>query len=501
MLRNIVHLGLGQVVTTLLAILLSAAIARTLGAAEFGLLYLVTTVGTFAYVFVDWGHGAYITREIARHPDRAGELTGTVMAARAATALFLCGPVVATTWLLGYDRVAVVLSATRMVSWIPGYVAMSYSWAFRGVERMDYDALINVTMKLSTLIFSLAVLALGGRVLSLILLSILNGLVTLVVGARLYRRLRLPALRVTSTAAYELLRGGAPMLAMGITIAAQPYVNANVLHAYAPREVLGWYGVTWGIGGTLLAPATILGAGMYPRFSNAASDPGELRRVLAATFRPLIFIAILGAVGTYLFAGAAIGAVYGAQKYAQAADILKAFAPGLLLLYVDTFFGSALLAVGKALHLAAAKLAAVAVATAVGIVLTSYFQSHYRNGGIGIMLALAAGELVMVLAVMVLLRTTVNRGMFVDLCRGLLAGGLTMGIVLWMPALTPFVKIPACVLLFCGLAAALGLVNRTDIESVKATFSARGKGATEARTGAALVMPEGPAVGVPPDGL
>ena len=82
MLRNIVHLGLGQVATTLLAVLLSAAIARTLGAAEFGLLYLVSTVGTFAYVFVDWGHPAYVTREVARHPERAGELTGTVMATR-----------------------------------------------------------------------------------------------------------------------------------------------------------------------------------------------------------------------------------------------------------------------------------------------------------------------------------------------------------------------------------------------------------------------------------
>ena len=65
--RNVIHLGLGQVATTVLTILLSATLARTLGASEFGLLYLLTSVATFAYVVVDWGHGPYIIREAAKH--------------------------------------------------------------------------------------------------------------------------------------------------------------------------------------------------------------------------------------------------------------------------------------------------------------------------------------------------------------------------------------------------------------------------------------------------
>src|SRR5579863_6816121 len=77
MVRNALHLGLGQVATTVLTVALSAAIARTLGAADFGLLYVLTSIATFAYVFVDWGHGPYVTRETARHPNRSGELMGS----------------------------------------------------------------------------------------------------------------------------------------------------------------------------------------------------------------------------------------------------------------------------------------------------------------------------------------------------------------------------------------------------------------------------------------
>ena len=76
MARNAFHLGLGQVATTVLTVLLSAAVARTLGASDFGLLYLLTSIATFAYVFVDWGHGPYVTREVARHPEQVRRAHG-----------------------------------------------------------------------------------------------------------------------------------------------------------------------------------------------------------------------------------------------------------------------------------------------------------------------------------------------------------------------------------------------------------------------------------------
>ena len=92
--RNVLHLVLGQMTTTTLTILLTAIIARSLGASDFGLLYLMTSIATFAYVVVDWGHGPYVVREVARHPERAGELLGSVMAVRTATLVAVCGPAV-----------------------------------------------------------------------------------------------------------------------------------------------------------------------------------------------------------------------------------------------------------------------------------------------------------------------------------------------------------------------------------------------------------------------
>jgi O-antigen/teichoic acid export membrane protein len=454
-----------------LTVLLSAAIARTLGASDFGLLYLLTSIATFAYVFVDWGHGPYIIREVARHPDRAGDLLGSVLAVRTATSLIVCGLAVVTTWLLGYDVRTRALTATMIMAWLPVYLGLSYSWVFRGRERMDCDATINVVLKFSTLIASLICLSLGGRLLALILVSLVSGTLTFALAIVLYRRLRLPLLRVSPGTARELMQDGAPMLAIGLVVAVQPYIDANILYKLAPSGVVGWYGAAWGIAGTLVAPATILAATMYPRLSRAATDQGEFKRALRTAFRPLLFVAVLGAVGTYLFSDVAVGIVYSKQKFGPAGAVLRAFAPVLLLVYLDMLLGHAILAAGKTGRLAVAKVVAVLVTTALEFVLVPLCQARFANGGIGIMFAVAGGELVMVAAACLLIREAIDGRMVGDLARGLISGAATVLLMWSLPPIAPFIGIPVCVLAFLGLSVAVGLVNRADFELLASTLS------------------------------
>jgi O-antigen/teichoic acid export membrane protein len=474
MARNAFHLGLGQVATTALTVLLTAAVARTLGASDFGRLYLLTSIATFAYVFVDWGHGQYVTREIARHPGRSDDLIGSVLAVRIATAFFVCAPAVATAWLLGYDARTRVLTATMIAAWLPMYLALSYSWLFRGHERMDYDALINVTLKLVTLVLALVILALGGRLLAYILVFAVAGTMTLGLSIVLYRRLRLPPLRTSMQTARELIRGGAPMFTMNLAIAVQPYIDANMLYKFAPPDVVGWYGAAWNIAGTLVAPASILAQTAYPRLSRAANDETEFKRALHTVLRPLLMVAVLGAVGTYLFADLAVIIVYSRQKFGPAGRILQAFAPALLFIYIDMLLGYAIFAAGRAARLASAKFIAVLVTTGLEFVLIPWCQRHLGNGGIGLMFSVAAGELTMVVAALVLIpRGTVDGRLLADLARGLAAGGGTLLLMRSLPLTTTFIGIPLCVLTFVALSAAVGLLNRADAELLFAMLRRR----------------------------
>jgi O-antigen/teichoic acid export membrane protein len=459
--RNAFHLGVGQVVTTAAAMMLSAAIARTLGAAEFGLLYLLTSFATFAYVFVDWGHGPYVTREIARNHERSGDLMGSVLVVRAITTVLMCGLIVTLTWALGYDLRTRMLAATLVLAWLPQYLGLSYGWAFRGWERMEYDALVQVVLKITTLVMALVVLGLGGRLLALILVYGAAGVVTLVVAMTLYRRLHFPALRFSKSTATELVRDGAPMLAMSLAVAVQPYIDANLLYKLTPTHVVGWYGAAWTIASTLVAPASILGATMYPRLSRVSGDPDQFRLALRTGFRPLLLIGVLGAAGAYLFAGFAIELIYGGEKFGAAADIIRGFTPALLLIYMDMLFGYAILAVGRAGALAKAKIIAILVTTAVEIVLIVFFQNRFANGGIGAVLAMTSGELVMVSAAVLLLREFLDRGMMIDFIRALVCGGATVLILRAVPV-PALVAIPLSIAVFGLLCVAIGLLTRAD---------------------------------------
>jgi O-antigen/teichoic acid export membrane protein len=474
MARNTVNLVLGQVGTTALTIFLNAAVARTLGPSDFGVLFLVTSVATFVYVFVDWGHGQYVIREVARRPERAGELMGTVMAIRAATAVALAIPAVLVARLLGYDVRTQIGIAVMMVAWVPVYLGLSFGWAFRGIERMEFDALVSIVLKFLSLVAGLAILAAGGRLFGVMMASGVSGLVAFCVGAVVYRRLGLPPLRISRAAARELIVGGTPMVTMTIAVAAQPYIDANMLTRLTTSAVVGWYGAAFTFMSTLMAPAFVLASAAYPRLSIAAGDREQFSRILHGAMRPLLFVAVLAGVGTFLFADVAVAIVYSEKQFGPSADILRAFAPGMVLVFLDMMLATAILAGGSALSLAGGKVLSVAVVTGLELFLVPFFQARYGNGGIGVVLSFAVGELVTIATAIFLLPSGVlTRGIAADVRRAGVAGVGTLAIGVMLPQLPAAVGIPGCIALFSILAVAVGLVTRADIATLAGVVTRR----------------------------
>jgi O-antigen/teichoic acid export membrane protein len=473
--RNAFHLMLGQVATTVLSVGLNAVLGRSLGAADFGLFYLLTSMVTFAYVFVDWGQGVYLIREVARHPSRSGELLGTSLAVRGAGAALVWGLTLLVVRVLGYDARTRHLSMVMMVTSLPLFLAQACAQTFRGHERMDYEAALTVVGKALTLAAIVPALFFGGRLPAVILAQGMAGLAALAVAALLLGRLRLPPLRVSPTTGRELLVGGTPFVALILAITVQAYIDAVVLSKMAPATAVGWFGAAKNIMNALITPASILGAASFPRLSRAAADPGALKREVHSALRPLLGLGALGTVGTYLFAEAAIGLVYGLERFSPAVAILHVFSPVILLLFLDVLLGNAIVAVGRPRQLATAKAAAIVLCTALDIVLVPFCQERFGNGGLGLVIAFAAGELFMVGAALLLIpRGTLERGVFVDMGRAVLAGALTALLIKLLPPMPPFLAMAACVATFLFLAMAVGLMDRGDLALLKSMLSRRG---------------------------
>lgn len=462
--RNAFHLVAGQAATMVLGILFSAALGRTLGAGDFGLYFLISSFSTFALVLVDWGQQYFGIREVARTPERGPELLGTGLLLRALGTGLVAIPAGLTAWALGYDGRTIAFSVAFIVLNLPFFLAQGFGIVFRGRDRMGLDATVSVVNRAAGLLLAVLALWLGLGLGGVVVAQGLAGAAALLAAMLLYRRLGGGRLRVSRATAREILVGGTAIVAIGLAVYVQPYLDAVLLSKMVPTHVVGWYGAAKTIMGTLLAPSLILGAAAYPRLSRAAVDRNLFRREFATAQRPMLWLGGLGSVGTWMFADFAINLVYGHRGFGPAALVLKIYGVAMFLVFVDVLIGTALTAVGKATPFAVVKVASVVLAVPLEVLFIPRFQARLGNGGVGVTLAAAISELVMFAGGLALMpRGSVGRAVFLDGARALGAAGLT-GLVVHLAApFGPWAGIPICIVSFTGLSFATGLLRRDDL--------------------------------------
>src|SRR6185369_1583539 len=362
--RNAFHLVLGQVGTMVLGILFSAALGRTLGVGDFGLYFLITSFSAFALVLVDWGQQYFGIREVARVPERGGELLGTGLVLRAVGTALVCLPIGLSAWALGYDRRTIGFAVAFVALNLPLFLAQNFAVVFRGQDRMGLDATVSVTNRAAGLVLALAALGLGLGLGGVVVAQGFAGCIALGIAIHLYRRVSHGPLRFTRATAVDILTGGTAIVTMSLATNVQPYIDAILLSKLVPREAVGWYGAAKTVMGTLLAPSLILGAAAFPRLSRAAGNAPQFLREMRQAGRPMVWLGGLAAVGTWHFAPVAIKLIYGSKgDFGPAAIILSVFGLGLFLVFIDVLLGTSATAIGRTTPFSIIKIATVVLAT------------------------------------------------------------------------------------------------------------------------------------------
>jgi O-antigen/teichoic acid export membrane protein len=480
--RNALHLVLGQITTTVLAILLSAALGRSLGAADFGLYFLISASSTFAYVLVDWGQQFYVVRELARAPERAGQLLGSTLVLRIAGAALVAVPATLVSWSLGYGPRTSSFLVAFIAASLPFALSQGYGMIFRARDRMGLLASVTVINKAITLVAVLAALALGAGLSGVIGAQLVGGLAALVTAALLYRGLDAGTPQFSRAAMVEVLKGGSAIASMMVAVSVQPYLDALILTRLVPAAAVGWYGAARNIMGTLLAPSLIIGAAAYPTLSRASADRHVFDREVGAALRPMLILGALGAAGTYVFADRAISLVYGPRDFVPAGTILAVFAPALLLLFADVLFANALTALGRSTAFSIAKVGAVVVAIALELLLVPFFQRRWGNGGIGVVVASLASEVVVFAATARLMPEGTFGSAAAMMARAIASATATALIFHWLPPMPLYAGIPSCIVFFALCALATGLVRRSDVDLLAALIHGATKVPASPRT-------------------
>ncbi|MFL5416596.1 MAG: flippase [Myxococcales bacterium] len=397
--RNVVSLLLGQIGTMAISIVISAIIGRVLGAASLGLLYLVMASINFAGIFVEWGQQGYLVAEVSKFRERSGELLGTALVARLLLAVVSYALALGCAVVLGHGPEVRSLLLLMAVCMIPGNLATTLSQGFRGHDRMELEAMTNIANSVCNLAFLLLAMKLHGGLRSVVLAGGGSVAVSLVLSLFLYRRVKMPPLRLNRQRLRGILAGGAPFVFFNLALSGHPYVDANLLAMLASPSVVGWYAAAQRFVGTLIFPAGIAGVALYPTLARFSGDVAALRGKSRDALRLVLMLGALVATGTALYADVAVSLVYRKEGFAPAIDVLRALGPYLFLMFVNILLGNAILAIGKArTAFTVAKFVALLIGGLLDVILIPWFESRYGNGAIGLAIALTTAELVMTIA-------------------------------------------------------------------------------------------------------
>ena len=468
--RNMLALVFSQFITTPVSMVVNAVLARSLGAADFGIIYFANTTLLVAFLFVEWG-SQFLAGEVARNRARAGELFGAAALQRLvfAGAVLLVIPHASS--LLGHDesiKTVLLLCAGRMAV---GTIGTLCSAIFRGFEKLGWHARTAVFGNVLEASVLIPTLLLGGRLRAALIAQLVAASVTTLVQIALLLRLGMGRPQWKPRVILGLLHGGLGFLLLDLVVRLQPYVDATFLSKLARPEAMGWYSAASRIVGVLLFPATTLSFAIYPTISRLwAEDRASYAALVRQALRAVAMVGFFAATGTALFAAIPVNILYGAERFGPAAGNLRILAVYVVLVYASIVLGIAIAAAKRQLRYAVAQSFCVVVSLILDPILIPRFERLAGNGGLGVSASVVVAEVAMVGAGLILLPAgVVDRTLGSTLARSL-AAALGMAAVGFALRAFPFLALPLSVAAYACILRALGGLDAETLELLGDVF-------------------------------
>jgi len=469
--RNMLALVFSQFVTTPVSMVVNAVLARSLGAADFGIIYFANTSLLVAFLFVEFGGPHFLAGEVARSRSKAAELFGAAAVQRLAVAAAILLLIPRASAILGYDgrvETVLLLCAARMAI---GSIGSLCSAVFRGFEKFGWHARTAVFGNVLEAVLLVPTLLLGGRLHAALVAQLVAASITTVVQVALLLQLGIGRPQFRPRSIVGLLHSGLGFLLLDGVLRLQPYIDANFLSKLARPEAMGWYSAANRPVGVLLFPATTLAFALYPTIARLWSeDRASYAALVRLALRALATVGIFAATGTVLFAPLVIDILYGSERFAPAAGTLRILAAYVLLVYVSMVLGSAIVAAGRQFRYAFAQSFCLVVSLVLDPILVPYFERTLGNGSLGVSVSVVVAEVAMVAAGAAMLPSgVIDRSLLATVGRAL-AAALGMAAAGFALRALPYLAFPISIAAYAAVLWALGGLDPEILELLRDVF-------------------------------
>lgn len=332
-----------------------AYIAQHVGDDNVGKYTYALSITAIFGIFIDFGLGPLLTREIAKHTERVRELLSRIVALKLILAVFfvlLIFPAVSV-----LDSIREIPGDTKLFIWIGIAIMLLDSATFtfysvlRGLRQLTYESygillyqVIIVTVGAISVFFGRPVLYV---VLAILAGSLFNFLYSL--SLLLFRLREAPVPRWEFSTMPKTLRIAAPFAIAGIFFKLSGTIDVVMLGTLADYDYVGWYTTA----SKLMLALTVLPGGLATAYFPAISQKllesrEEARKMFEMAVRYLMILALPITAGVLVIAEPLVVDVF-SKDFEASAEALSIMILGLVFLFVNYPVGNLLNAANRQL--------------------------------------------------------------------------------------------------------------------------------------------------------
>ncbi len=443
--KNSALMMMGQAATWGAGIVLLVFVARYLGSAAYGTLYLALSIQTICQWIIDYGGQTYVPKEVSRHRDDSSDLMGQSSILRIGLWAISMILTFAVCLIARYPKETTALIMILVFSNLWFNLTLLLRSGYQGYEDMKYPSLGTVVDRGLLILTVVPAVLLGMREIALAVLMALTPFVNFCICWKYSRRLFKIKLSLGWSKLRPLLKEGLPYFLWSLFGVIYYRVDAIILSLMTPASVIGWYGAAFRFFGILMFLPAIYSAALYPILTRLSRS--ESSTMISTAQKSFVFLLLAGiplAIGLVFFSRSIVQILFGLSQFAPSSVILKIFSVGMLLTYVDFVLGEAILAIDKQKQWAIVAFGAMIINIVSNCFLIPYFQATSGNGGIGAAVATDLTEFfVLVCAVLLVPRELFSRKMLTTSFKGIISGAVMALLTAGAASLgTPLVLLP-----------------------------------------------------------
>jgi O-antigen/teichoic acid export membrane protein len=489
-LGNTAIMLVAQLITWSATLVTTAVLGAKLGADAFGTLYLAISFGLLFSVLVEFGLNQQLVRAIARDRDLAGPYLVNAIAIKIALAVVAYLSIIALTFLLGYSAEARQVIAIYSLILVWNGLSTTFTAVYQGTQHVVYAAVGSIIEKVLVCILAVALLWSGFGVVAMAAVFVLGSAAGALWQGIYLRRVARIDLRLDRTVIMTLVRNAIPFFAFWVLGSLYYRLDTILLSKLTGAAVLGWYGAAYRLFDTLVfLPNIVASAVLFPILSQLSTQSREaLRRAMTKGLDLILIVGIPISVGLLTLADPIIELIYRRPEFANAVPALQWLAVGLLLLYVNSILGVALVSLNQERKLTVVAGLALVLNLTLNLVLIPPFQ---HVGAAATTVATEGLILVYLLAVMP--RDLLARSTLGVLLKAGAAAGVMALVLITLRGQSLGLLVPLGTAIYALVGFVLRLVPPEDIRLIKSALrrkSSDESSETFARRPSSFVVPE-----------